>query len=371
MKAICLVIHSLGIGGMERVMSELANDFSGRVNTEVHLILIGKKRQIKYAISDSVIIHKPDFEFSNNRRKFDTLRTVFFLRSKVKSINPDAVLSFGEIWNNLVLIALRDLNYPVFISDRSQPGKNLGRLHNFLRRKLYPRAAGYIAQTQTAKEVCLANGWNSNIKVIGNPIRSIPSNGQVEKENIVLSVGRLIKTKHFDHLIRMFVEIADQNWKLAIVGGDAKKQQLSNELGELIKKLGAKDKVFLEGEQNDIDSYYRKSKIFAFTSSSEGFPNVIGEALSAGLPVVAYDCVAGPSDMITDGANGFLIPLFDQQMFKQRLNQLINNDGLRMELGYKAKEKVMNYDISSIADQFFEFLTGVWFVEKQRLEKVQ
>jgi glycosyltransferase involved in cell wall biosynthesis len=67
-----------------------------------------------------------------------------------------------------------------------------------------------------------------------------------------------------------------------------------------------KDKVFLEGEQKEIDPWYHRAKLFAFTSSSEGYPNVVGEALSAGLPVVAYDCIAGPSDMIDDGKTGIL-----------------------------------------------------------------
>ena len=51
--------------------------------------------------------------------------------------------------------------------------------------------------------------------------------------------------------------------------------------------------------------------------------------MSAGLPVVAYDCIAGPSDMVIDGENGFLIPLFDQSSFKQRLSQLIKDESLR------------------------------------------
>jgi glycosyltransferase involved in cell wall biosynthesis len=275
----------------------------------------------------------------------------------VQNINPDTVLSFGEIWNNLVLIALKGLDVPVFISDRSQPDKDLGKFHNYLRNKLYPQATGYIAQTQKAKEVCLLKGWNTNVKVIGNPIRKITADNIQEKENIVLSVGRLIKTKHFDQLIDMFVEICNPNWKLVIVGGDAKKQHLSKELKNIVKGLGAEGQVILTGEQKDIDSYYRKSKIFAFTSSSEGFPNVVGEALSAGLPVVAYDCNAGPADMITDGENGFLVPLFDQKVFKQKLQLLMGNETLRRHMGDKTSGLLNHFDEEKIADHFFTFIT--------------
>jgi hypothetical protein len=83
-----------------------------------------------------------------------------FLRKKVKNIDPDTILSFGEYWNNLVLLSLYGLKYPVYISDRSQPDKDLGRVQNRLRDLLYPKAAGFIAQTSKAKEICLNKRWN-------------------------------------------------------------------------------------------------------------------------------------------------------------------------------------------------------------------
>lgn len=342
---------------MERVMAQLANNFALRQDNEVHIVLIGRKREVSYGVDRTISIHRPVFEFNNNQRQIDTIRTIKFLRSKVQTIDPDTVLSFGEIWNNLVLIALKGLDIPIFISDRSQPGKNLGRLHNYLRNKLYPKATGYIAQTQEAKEICLSKKWNSNVKVIGNPIRAVGNEFCIEKENIVLSVGRLIKTKHFDQLIKMFVEIGAPNWRLVIVGGDAKKQHLSKELKILIRKLGASDQVFLVGEQKDIDSYYNTSKIFAFTSSSEGFPNVVGEALSAGLPVVAYDCNAGPADMIRDGESGYLVPLFNQDIFKERLQMLMNNDVLREQMSRQTKIGVREFEVGEIANKFYEFIS--------------
>lgn len=357
MKKICLIIHSLGVGGMERVMYQLAIAFSARRNVEVHLILIGRKREIIYDIPKSIIIHRPDFEFKNSRRLFHTIRTALFLRRVVQRTKFKTILSFGEIWNNLVLLSLIGCNSPIYIADRSQPGKNLGILHNFLRNQLYGRAAGYIAQTEEAKRVCLEHKWNNNVKVIGNPIRKIDAGGPVEKENIVLSVGRLIKTKHFDQLIQMFADIDNPDWRLVIVGGDAKKLSLSKGLKKLIKKLGAEKSIRLEGEQKDVDDFYRKSKIFAFTSSSEGFPNVIGEAMSSGLPVVSYDCKAGPADLISDSEDGYLVPLFDQDMFKEKLKLLMKDDDSRIKMGCQARKKVQEFSVARIAEQFFNFIS--------------
>src|SRR5699024_8982886 len=156
-----------------------------------------------------------------------------------KLINPDSVLSFGEYWNNLVLLSLYGLSVPIYISDRTKPGKDLGRFQNILRNKLYPTATGYIAQTEQARKVCRQQEWNDNIKVIGNPVHQIPATDNTKRENIVLFVGRLIRTKHVDRLINMFKEVQNPGWKLEIVGGNAKKLNLLTEYQNLIDKLDA------------------------------------------------------------------------------------------------------------------------------------
>jgi len=340
---------------MERVMSLLANNFSKQNNTEVHLVLTGIHRIIDYPLSDSVVVHRPSFAFKNSRRSLDTLRTMWFLRSKIKSIDPDTILSFGEMWNNLVLLSLRGLSYPVYISDRSQPDKDLGTLQNFLRRKLYPSAAGFIAQTARSKEICTEKEWNRNIKVIGNPIRSIKGDPDDRRENIVLTVGRLIPTKHVDQLIDIFSRINHPHWKLIIVGGDVKGSNLSALLQKKVVELNMEGKILLEGHQ-DAAQYYKRGKLFAFTSSSEGFPNVIGEALSAGLPVISYDCVAGPSDMIEDGLNGYLVPLFEQDTFEKKLRELMQDEDRRSAMSYAARESVKPYSVEKIAGHYYEFI---------------
>jgi len=299
MKRICLLIDALKIGGKERVMSELATYFSSKPDIEVHLTIYGSSRTICYPLPDSVIIHIPKFEFDSSRRLIYAIQSLRFLRRKIKLLKPDSVLSFGEIWNSFVLLALYGLKTPVYISDRCQPDRKYKKIHIFLRKWLYPKASGIIAQTEIAREIYKNQFRNTNIKVIGNPIRRIYTDATVSKrENIVLSVGRLITTKNHQTLIELFNNINKPGWKLCIIGGDAQKQQLFEGLSELIKSLNAEDSIFLLGEQNDVDKFYLKSKIYASMSSSEGFPNVIGEALTSGLPVIAFDCIAGPSGTI-------------------------------------------------------------------------
>ncbi len=353
----CLVIPSLQAGGMERVMSELANYFAEKKSIKVYLILYGKNREVFFTVRKEVKIHTPKFTFTDYSRTTSTFKTLLFVRKTVKKINPDTILSFGEYWNSLVLLALYGLNYPIYLSDRCQPNKSLGKFHNFLRKWLYLKASGIVAQTSKAKEVYEQQNLNKNIKVIGNPIYQISSNGKPqEKENIILSVGRLIKTKHHDRLIKIFNKISPRGWRLVIVGGDALKQSGMKKLKELVKELNMEDEIELTGTVSNIESYYNRSKIFAFTSSSEGFPNVIGEAMSVGLPVISYDCIAGPADMVDDGENGFLIPLFKDKSYSEKLKKLMADDNLRSKMGARAKKKVQEFSIGRIGEEYYQFI---------------
>ncbi len=312
------MIPSLQAGGMERVMSELAGYFAEKKGIEIHIVLFGITREIFYTVPEITIIHKPSFNFNNKLRWISSIRTLYFIRNTIKNIKPIAVLSFGEYWNSFLLIALYGLKYRVFVSDRCQPDKSLGKFHDWLRIKLYTKATGIIAQTQKAAEVYHSQFNHEYIRVIGNPIRAVTLRKNVARENLVLMVGRLIKTKNQDKLIELFIRISKPGWKLVIVGYDHLKQKNSEKLKRIIADNNAEELVILEGRQADVEAYYLKCRIFAFTSSSEGFPNVIGEAMSAGLPVIAFDCVAGPSEMIKDNHNGFLIPLFDYKHFLRK-----------------------------------------------------
>lgn len=356
-KKICLVIPSLQAGGMERVMSELAWAFSKREEVELHLVLYGISREIFYTIPEDIQIHKPKFRFNNRIRTLHTLRTLAFLRRTIKGMDPATVLSFGEYWNNFVLLSLMGLKIPVFVSDRSQPDLSLGRFQNFLKQRLYPRARGIILQTRKAKEIYLRKHRHPNIQVIGNPIRRIESKGvRYKREKQVLMVGRLIKSKHQDLLIKMFSRVCTPDWNLLIVGYDHLKQQHMKRLKELAKDLGVEKQVIFTGKSDEIEKHYLSASIFAFTSSSEGFPNVIGEAMSAGLPVLAFDCIAGPSEIIEEGATGFLAPLFDEPAFEAKLKLLMQDEDLRKEMGARGREKIQDFSIEKIAEKFYTFI---------------
>lgn len=353
---IACVIHSLGIGGMERVMSLLVNNFANRPNVQVHLILIGKNRNIEFELDKRINIHKPRFEFNPEARNWSTFKTLLFIRHTINKIQPTTILSFGEMWNNLVLLSLFKTKFPVYISDRSQPNKDLGKLHNKLRNWLYPIATGLIAQTSIAKDIAIKNKWNNNITIIGNPIRALDL-PNATKENIILTVGRLIPSKNIDQLIEIFCRINKPDWRLIIIGGNAKKLDLLSKYKKMIKELGFTDRVFLLGEQKEVESYLAKSSIFAFASTSEGFPNALAEAVASCLPVIAYNCVAGPSDLIDHGKNGYLIEENNKNKFQQSLKSLMDSEELRNKFSNGSENIIRRFSAEIIVEKFYKTIT--------------
>ncbi len=355
---ICFIIPSLQAGGMERVMSELINYASINTEYEVNLVLYGSTREIFYPTPLNINIHVPDFIFNKSFRFLNTIKTFYFLRLKIKSINPKLALSFGEYWNNFVLLSLLGLRVPLFISDRCKPTKSLGIPNEFLRKMLYPFSTGIIAQTLFAKEYYAKLFRHTNVAVIPNPVKQflhLPFSDN-RRENIVLMVGRFIETKHQDRLIKMFIDLDLKDWKLVLVGYDHLQQQNLTKFKQIVDSHNANEKVIFAGKQSNVFDFYLKSKIFAFTSSSEGFPNVLCEALASGLPVVSYNCEAGPSDIIQDGYNGFLVNVFDDDSFKEKLKLLIENTVLRTQMANNAILSVQQFDSDFISKRYIDFM---------------
>jgi len=353
---ILVAVHSLCAGGTERVVSTLIQQFSAKSGLEIHCVLYGRHPEIFYHVPSDVCLHLPAFKFDDYLRPVAIFKSLVFLRSTIRRVRPDVFLSFGERWNNFALIAAFGLPVRSFVADRSEPSKSIGYMHELLRRIFYPRASGVIVQTNKAATLLRRKINRVPIEVIPNPLFRVPTERSLTDNRRVLFVGRLIRTKHVDRLIRIFSETRLPGWSLVIVGGEAQNQALFQGLKDLAEELGLSMHVSLEGNQSDVTSYYLNASIFAFTSSSEGFPNVVAEALGHGLPVIAYDCSAGPSDLIESGFNGFLIDTFDDTRFVEKLSELMKDDELRKKMATRAALSVSHLEPSSIANRFLNFI---------------
>ena len=349
-KKICLVIPSLQAGGMERVISELGNCLVLRDDIEIVLIQYGNSKKF-YGVSAKIVHEIIPFKIDSYSKLGFTFKSLFFLRNAIKKHKPDAVLSFGETYNSFVLFGLLGCRVKIFISDRSRPDKDWGAFHNFLRKYLYRSAAGIIAQTSIAKDFIFKITGHKNICTIGNPIKS-HSETQKERDNYILTVSRLIKSKNVDYLIDLFADSKTEGWQLFIIGDGPEMEYLKKYSSE----RGLCERVKFKGMIENVQKYYQKSKIFLFASESEGFPNALAEAMSFSLPSIAYNCIAGPSDLIEDGVNGYLVPLNNKVEYKEKFAALLSDKELRTKMGTIARQSIKNFDREAIAEKYLKFM---------------
>ncbi len=332
-------------------MCELADYFNTFPGIRVYMVILGKTDKF-YEVPREIELIEPKFTFNNKFRFIYTIKTILFLRNTLKNINSDVVLSFGEMYNSFVLLSTLLLKQRVFVSDRSKPDKQWGMFHETLRRLLYHQAAGIICQTNYARDFMIAETRHPNIRIIPNPVKTLYQN-HIARENIILNVGRLIRTKQIDVLIDCFSKIEDHGWQLWLVGDGPEREHLRRQ----VITLAIENRVRFLGNQANIAELYNRSKIFAFTSRSEGFPNALLEAMSAGLACIAFNCVAGPSELIYDGKNGFLVQEGDTEHYQMKLNTLVENEKLREKFSHAAITKAREFRIEKIGSEYLKFMS--------------
>ncbi|USX68514.1 glycosyltransferase family 4 protein [Acinetobacter baumannii] len=251
--------------------------------------------------------------------------TILKIRNYAKNNNIDTLIDVDSILSVFSVPALFGLKIKHICWEHFNFKVDLGSSFRRLGRRLAAHYCDYIV-TLTERD---KGFWQSAIKkrnaeiiTIMNPspykdIVNIP-----KKENkIILAAGRLTYQKGFDLLLKIWGNIYRDypDWRLLIVGEGEDRADLEN----FIQDNEIKN-VQLPGRTQDIDSYYRQASIFCLSSRFEGLGMVLLEAQAYGLPIVSFDCDVGPSEIISDSLNGFLVKNNDTKAFEVKLRKLID-----------------------------------------------
>jgi glycosyltransferase involved in cell wall biosynthesis len=171
---------------------------------------------------------------------------------------------------------------------------------------------------------------------------------------VVVAAGRFVPQKAFGRLIRAYAPLAASHpdWRLDIYGSGSTKPVLQ----KLIDELGIESNVILRGYSRDMPTVLAQSSIYALSSRFEGFPMVLLEAMSVGLPMVAYDCPRGPAETVEDGVNGRLVPDGDQAAFTAALEQLMDSKRLRRRMGAASLASAADYAMPNIVQRWTKLL---------------
>ncbi len=349
---ICIVAPSRKMGGIERALAVLANE-SIKKGLQVSYISCLKGHAF-YELSEQVKVI--EFQGSRSGGLFNKLlfypRLILFIRRSVVRENPNAVLSFGDVFNPLVILALLGKQIPVYISDRTSPDYAFPQYLQKLKKWLYPKSSGFIAQSQVAANYKRTHFGNKlNIRIIPNAVRKVNVYPDVSKENIILFAGRFAWEKDPLILIDAFSLIADNSeYKLILAGDGPQREQVVQRIAD----YGLAHRIELIGEQKDIDYQFAKAKIYVLPSVLEGFPNALAEAMSAGLAVICFDTIPY-QELIKDGVNGLVVPRTAQAL-SNAIQKLIDDPNLIKQLGARASEIGNQLDAGAVTQKYLNFI---------------
>jgi len=285
---------------------------------------------------------------ANNLRRMRTLRRA------LTEARPQAVISFIDQTNVVTLAATLGTGLPVIVSERGHPiDQPMSRLWNWLRHRLYPTAFALVMPTRRGLE-CFPEPILRLGRVITNPVADFIPQDSVYNGPTLVAAGRLVALKGYDLLIRAFARVAPHHadWRLGIWGDGPEREALT----ALAAELGVAERINLPGSTPQPGGWIPGATLFALTSRSEGFPNVLLEAMKAGLPVIATDCPTGPAELIEDGQNGLLVPVDDVDRLAEGLDRLMSDPALRDRLGKAAAETAAAYSIDSIMAQWSQLI---------------
>ena len=342
MKHIAFITLSLCRGGAEGVIARLCNEYLIKyyrvtiitcMNRSVEYDLDDRIRVISME-SDGVTYHSLAQRFLKRRKR---------LKAVLREITPDMLICFLPEPNFLALSLKGRFHFPMLISIRNDPKREYHNpVYYALMRFLYPKADGYIFQTQDAQKYF---SFSEHIKktsvVIPNPLSSDFMNQRLPsiRRKVIISVGRLEEQKNPMMLLKAFAEITDEipEYTIEMYGSG----NLKSELEIYLKQNDLTEKVKLCGNVSHLIEKIYDTSLFIICSNYEGMPNSLMEALALGIPCIATDCPCGGNAyLIQDKVNGRLIPVADTHALAAAMKELLNNPEQMHEFASHAIESM-------------------------------
>lgn len=352
------IISSLKGGGAERVMALLATDLSKRENFEITVITLNKGEG--YKLDKSIL----RVSLSHGNITNHTLRSFVNLYKYYKNKNnrPHIIISFITLTNFITIPIAKLFSIKIIAAEhnshlRVMDGRKF--LTDFTRKILYKKAD--LVTVLTAFDIPYYKKHGSKVMVMPNPCSFKPIEDiHSKREKVILAIGNLDRYHHkgFDNLIRFISPLLKTNpdWTLKIVGGgDIGLHYLT----KLAKDNNVEKQISFTGFISNISKLMESSSIFILPSRFEGLPMVLIEAMSQGMACIAYNCKTGPSDIISNNFNGFLIEDQNEKEMVSKLAQLLANDTLRLSFGEKGIKSLERFDIKTIINQYKEIFQSI------------
>ena len=375
------------VGGVERVISTLANEFSKKYKVNVISFYKTRKETFFKYNSDIDITYlskrKRNKEKRNYKNKIiyytirilEKIKDITYLSYKIDSVmekvNRNDIIICGR-----VDVALKVLPYigeckKVIVRDaihlEDQNKRNKKKIE-----KLFPKNVDLLivsSDESLKKYKEYIDCEKMNIKKIYNPLGITPVQKCSIENKTIISVGRYSYQKGFENLIKAFKIVKEKfpDWKLKIVGNNKD----SDALIEQIKILDLENDIILENSKKDVVEELNDSSIFVMPSRYEGYANALVEAMACGLPCISYNWLLGADEIIRDEENGTLVKLKNRYDYAKGIdsNEDIENLGNAIiDLIEKPQKynKYMENSAKIIESRDLKLIASIWMSEMER-----
>ena len=347
-RKICLLIHSLEMGGAERVAVSLANRWAEE-GREVVILTLTSDREDFYELGEGVRRVRLAVANRKARNPFAKLwvriARVRAVRHALEEIAPDFVIAYMADCNRVLALARPARPVVCVGTQHTYAPHTKERFTKTLSKKInYPKLDAVVALTDDMAKYLREDLGLRRVPVVPNPLLwPMPKSEPIlspltaidPETKTILAVGRLVPVKGFDLLIEAFARIHARlpGWNLVIVGEGPERVALE----ALVRRAGLEGRIRLPGRAGNVAEWYAAADVFALSSRREGFPMTLVEAMGAGLPCVAANCKTGPSSLIRDGESGLLVAPDDPDALAAGLLRLADDEPLRKRLGSAAE----------------------------------
>jgi len=366
MKKISFLINSMTFGGAQRVLTILCEHL--KLEYEIEVIFL--EREEFYELPKEIKkVYLSEFNGKENgiKKLLYIPLLGWKLKNYIKKNNIKLIQSHIYRANYVNIVAKifggkhkTQLVTAGRISRYKELGV-IGKINLFLIKYLYQKADLLVLKSKgMQKDMQNLFEFNVNQIVINNPYHiqfieeeakeSVNFDFQKNKKYII-SVGRLIKLKRNNELIEVFAKL-DKNIELIFLGDGEEKENLIN----LSKKLNLEHRIHFLGQVKNPYKYIAKSDIFVSCSESEGFPNVLVEAMICKTVVISSDCVSGPREILGDNEYGLLFDVGDKKTLLKYINLVLGNENLKNNYIKKAKKRSFDFSVEKIIEKYKRIL---------------
>ena len=358
-------------GGLERVLVEKANYLATHNGNEVFMLTISQGEHPFPFPLDNMVTHADlnipfytQYQYSGIRRLL-SLRRLHRdcrkgIRQQLNYINPDVILCpriefVKDICKVKGYTPLVFESHSSFWTSRFERAGLLRRLHTWWMNQSAKQAQAVV--TLTEGDAAAWRKVNNHVFVIPDVVhlneKDVYSN--VDAKSAVF-VGRLSRQKNIGCLLSIWQLVRQRHpdWQLHVYG---EKGDIEEPLWQQLHEEG--NGVTVHSPTTEILNVYQQHAMLLLTSRYEPFGMVLPEAMSCGLPVIAFDCPYGPADIITDDMDGFLVKDWDIMSFADKVCLLMENQDLRQQMGQAAIRSSQRYRsdrIMSVWQELFESL---------------